>query len=191
MSMLILGLIVFFGVHSASIVNVHWRDAMVARVGAVPWKAAYGLLSLVGLVLIVWGYAATREAPIVLYAPPAGLRHVGLLLLLFVFPLLLAAYFPGRIRSTLKHPFLVAIKVWALAHLLMNGMLGDVLLFGAFLVWAVADRISLKRRPPRELMLAAPAGGWNDAIAVGGGLAIYLAFVMGVHAWLIGVPVLR
>lgn len=155
-----------------------------------PWRALHGLVSLAGLVLIVWGYGLARQEPVVLYLPPSWLRHVALLLLLFVFPLLLAACFPGRISRRLKHPLLVAVKVWAFSHLLMNGMLADVLLFGAFLAWAVADRISLKRRPPRQSAITAPASPWNDAIAVVGGLALYAAFVGGLHGWLIGVPVI-
>ena len=162
---------------------------MVQRIGAGAWKALYGVASLVGLVLLIWGYGLARQEPTLVYVPPAWLRHIGMLLLLFVFPLLLAAYLPGRIQSRLRHPMLVAVKVWALAHLLMNGMLADVILFGAFLAWAVADRISLKRRPQREMLASAPPSKWNDAIAVVGGLAIYLAFVGGLHQWLIGVPV--
>jgi len=103
-----------------------------------------------------------------------------------VFPLLLAAYLPGRIRDAAKHPMLLAVKIWATAHLLANGNLADVLLFGAFLAWAVADRISLKRRPPRPIRTA-PARPFNDVIALAGGLVIYAAFMLGVHAWLIGV----
>lgn len=186
---LIVGLVLFLGVHSISIVGHRWRDNMVARLGEPAWKGLYSLASLVGLVLVVWGYGLARQEPVVLYVPPAWLRHVGMLLLLFVFPFLLAAYLPGHIKQKLKHPMLVAVKTWALAHLLMNGMLADVILFGAFLGWAVADRISLKRRPQREMMVTAPASRWNDTIAVVAGLAIYVAFSVVLHRWLIGVPV--
>lgn len=190
MTVLIAGLLLFFGMHSISIVDHRRRDALIARMGAMPWRALHGLVSLAGLALIVWGYGLARQEPVVLYLPPSWLRHVALLLLLFVFPLMLAAGFPGRISRRLKHPLLVAVKVWAFSHLLMNGMLADVLLFGAFLAWAVADRISLKRRPPRQSAIMAPASPWNDAIAVVGGLALYAAFVGGLHGWLIGVPVI-
>jgi len=117
------------------------------------------------------------------------MRHVAFLLMLPVFPLILAAYLPGRIKAALKHPMLVAVKTWALAHLLANGMLADVLLFGGFLVWAVAARISLGRRPPRPMMMPLPAPSLrNDVIAVVAGLAIYVATLLWLHRALIGVP---
>ena len=189
MLVLIVGLVVFLGVHSTSIIAPGWRDAMVMRMGEGAWKGLYGAASLLGLVLVIWGYALARHEPVLLYVPPTWLRHIAMLLLLFVFPLALAAFLPGRIKARLKHPLLVAVKTWAFAHLLMNGMLADVVLFGAFLAWAVVDRISLKRRPQREMLASAPASKWNDAIAVLIGLAIYVAFVAGLHEWLIGVPV--
>ena len=188
---LIAGLVLFLGVHSAAIVAPAWRNDMVRVFGVGPWKALYSVFAIVGLVLIVIGYGEARFDPVWLYYPPDWLRHLGMLLLLPVFPLLLAAYLPGRIRTTLKHPFLVAVKTWALAHLLMNGTLADVLLFGSFLAWAVADRISVKRRPAMPAAAPAlPAGRSNDAIAVVGGLALYAAFVLWLHTWLIGVPVI-
>lgn len=189
MTVLVLGLLLFLGTHSISIFGYRWRDATAARIGEMPWKGLYSLASLAGIVLIVVGYGLARQEPVVLYVPPAWLRHVGLLLLLFVFPLLLAAYLPGHIKQKLKHPMLIAVKTWAFAHLLMNGMLADAVLFGAFLAWAVADRISLKRRPQREMLVTAPASKWNDAIAMIVGLAIYVWFVAGLHQWLIGVPI--
>jgi len=189
MGTLIAGLIIFFAVHSVSIVNPGWRDSMQARMGEWGWRGLYSVVSLVGFVLIVWGYGIARYDATLLYTPPGWLRHLAMLLLVFVFPLVLAAYLPGRIKSTLKHPMLVATKTWALAHLLVNGGSADVLLFGSFLVWAVVDRISLKRRRLRP-MLSLPAGKYNDAIAVVGGLVIYAAFVLWLHRSLIGVPVM-
>lgn len=190
MNTLIAGLILFFAVHSVSIVNAAWRDRVAARLGEWTWKGLYSVIAIAGLVLIVWGYDLARQEPVVLYLPPAWLRHVAMLLVP-VFPLLLAAYLPGRIQRATKHPLLVATKLWAVAHLLANGMLADVLLFGAFLVWAVADRISLKRRT-QPWVPAAPPSKANDAIAVIGGLALYVAFVFWLHAWLFGVaPVAR
>ena len=121
-----------------------------------------------------------------LYEPPPVLRHLTLLLMLPVFPLLIAAYMPGRIKVVTKHPMLVAVKLWAFAHLLANGTLADVLLFGGFLAWAVADRISLKRRPSRPVP-GAPPGPANDLIAIVVGLVIYGVFVTWGHQWLIGV----
>jgi len=187
MGVLLLGLVIFFAVHSVSIVNEPWRDRMVARLGEVPWKGVYTLLAIAGFALIVWGYGLARLDPVVLYSPPVWLRHVALVLLLPVFPLLLATYFPGRIKEVTKHPTLVATKLWAVAHLLANGMLADVLLFGAFLIWAVADRISMKRRTQRTLPGAPPSKA-NDIIAIAAGLALHVAFILWLHTWLIGVP---
>ena len=188
MSMLLLGLAVFLGVHSVGIVNTAWRDRMAANMGELPWKGVYSLIAIAGFVLIVWGYGLAREAPVVLYTPPQWLRDVAIVLLLPVFPLLLAAYLPGRIQTATKHPMLAAVKLWATAHLLANGTLADVVLFGALLVWAVVDRISLKRRTPPSVPHL-PTSSANDAIAVIGGLALYGAFIVWLHEWLIGVPI--
>lgn len=191
MVVLVLGLVLFFAVHSVSIVNEAWRDRMVAKHGERVWQGVYAVLAVVGFVLIVWGYGLARQEPLVVYSPPAWLRHVAMLLLVPVFPLLLAAYLPGRIQAATKHPMLAATKLWAFAHLLANGMLADVLLFGAFLAWSVVDRISMKRRVPRAVPGAPPSKA-NDVIAVVGGLALYVAFVFWLHTWLIGVaPVAR
>jgi uncharacterized membrane protein len=124
--------------------------------------------------------------PTVIYVPPAWLKHVAFLLLVPVFPLLFATYLPGKIKAKLKHPMLDAVKLWALAHLLANGMLHDLLLFGSFLAWAVADRISMKRRTQRAIP-SLPASKANDAIAVVGGLAVYVIMVVWAHQWLFGV----
>ena len=186
MTLLIVGLLLFLGIHSVAIVAPAWRDAQLAQRGESAWKGLYSVAAAIGLGLIIYGYGLARQAPVVLYTPPAALRHVALLLLLPVFVLLLAAYLPGRIKTAAKHPMLLATKLWAAAHLLANGNLADVLLFGGFLAWAVADRVSLKRRPVRPVP-GAPAGPVNDVIAVVGGLALYFVFFRWVHAWLIGV----
>jgi len=144
------------------------------------------VISLLGFAALIYGFGLARQNPIVLYTPPPWARHVTLLLMVPVFPLLLAAYLPGRIKATLKHPMLAAVKLWAFAHLLANGTLADVLLFGGFLAWAVLDRISWKRRPPQKLNTA-PPGRFNDAIAIVGGLALYVVFILWAHRWLIGV----
>lgn len=187
MDILIAGLVLFLGTHSISIVNEPWRHRMAARMGEWTWKAVYSVIAVAGFVLIVWGYGEARQDPVLLYTTPGWLRHVAFLLLLPVFPLLLAAYLPGRIQSATRHPMLAAVKFWAFAHLLVNGALADVVLFGAFLVWAVVDRISMKRRQPAPVPGAPPSRA-NDAIAVIGGLAIYVAFVLWLHGSLIGVP---
>lgn len=186
MSMLLAGLLLFLGAHSVSIVAPAWRDTMAARLGEGAWKALYAAVSLAGFALLLKGYALARLEPSVVWAPPAGMRHAAALLMLPVFPLLFAAYLPGRIRAAAKHPMLAAVKFWALAHLLANGMLADIVLFGSLLAWAVLDRISLKRRAPRATP-AAPVGPYNDILAVALGLAAYAAFVMGAHRWLFGV----
>lgn len=183
---LIAGLVLFLGIHSVEIVSPAIRSNAVARIGEKPWKGIYSLLSIAGFVLLVWGYGVARQHPVLVYAPPVWTRHVTALLMLPVFPLLLAAYMPGRIKAALKHPMLAAIKFWALAHLLSNGMLADVLLFGGFLAWAVADRISMKRRVARPVP-GAPPSKINDVIAVVAGLALYVIFAMWLHVRLIGV----
>lgn len=186
MGLLILGLVLFLGIHSAGMAAPAWRERTIARLGEVPWKGLYSIVSLVGFVLIVWGYGLARQEPVPLWAPPAWLRHVTLLVMLPAFPLLLAAYLPGRIKTATKHPMLAAVKLWAFAHLLANGNLADVILFGSFLAWAVADRVSLKGRTPPPVH-GAPPGKANDAIAVIGGLILYGAFVGILHVWLFGV----
>lgn len=186
MTLLILGLVIFLGAHSVAIVAPAWRDAQLAARGEKAWKGIYTAISLIGFVMLVYGYGLARQAPVVLYVPPTWLRHLALLLLVPVFPMLLAAYLPGRIKTATKHPMLLATKLWATAHLLVNGNLNDVLLFGGFLVWAVADRISLKRRPVRAIP-GAPARPANDLIAIVAGLALYAAFVLKLHLWLFGV----
>lgn len=190
MNQLVIGIILFFAVHSVSIVNDAWRNRMVEKIGEWPWKGLYALIAVAGLVLIVQGYGIARQDPVVVYVPPEWLRPVSLLLLLPVFPLLLAAYLPGRIQTAARHPMLAATKFWALAHLLSNGTVADLLLFGAFLVWAVADRISLKYRAPHPVPHI-PRFAFNDVTAVVAGLALYAAFTFGLHGWLFGVPVLR
>lgn len=188
MSLLLIGLVLFLGVHSVSIVAPGWRDAQVRQRGEGPWKGIYSVISLVGLVLLVIGYGQARQSPVVLWVPPTGMRHLAWLLMAPVFVLLLASNLPGRIKTWTRHPMLLAVKLWATAHLLANGTLADVLLFGGFLAWAVLDRISLKRRTPRPTP-GLPPSRWNDAIALVGGLALYAWFIGGLHTWLIGVPV--
>ena len=189
MLVLIVGLVVFLGIHSVSIVAPAWRTATVARLGEKPWKGIYSLVSAVGLVLIVVGFGIARRSPVVLYTPPTMLRHLALLVMLPVFPLFIAAYFPGRIQTAAKHPMLLSVKLWATAHLLANGTLADVVLFGGFLIWAIADRIAVKRRAPENAhaVPAAPSRPANDAIALVGGLAVYAILLLGGHRWLVGV----
>jgi uncharacterized membrane protein len=182
----VVGLVLFLGIHSVAIVAPAWRDAQAAR-NERAWKGLYSLVSIVGFVLLIYGYGIARQAPVVIWTPPAALRHVALLLMLPAFPLLLAAYLPGRIKTAATHPLLLAVKLWAAAHLLANGTLADMILFGAFLVWAVLDRIAVKKRAVPRAIPGAPPSPVNDAIAVVGGLALYAVFVLWAHRWLIGV----
>lgn len=186
MGWLILGLVVFLGMHSISAVALPLRDSLARRLGEQPWKGVYSLVSIAGFVLLIWGFGQARMQPQVLWTPPTFMRHITLLLMLPVFPLALASLLPGRIQTVTKNPLLIATKTWALAHLLANGSLHHVLLFGAFLAWAVLVRISLKRRPKRAVP-GAPATPFNDAIAVVGGLALYALFLFKLHAAWIGV----
>jgi uncharacterized membrane protein len=186
MSYLVLGLVLFLGVHATSIIAPRWRDAMFARLGEPLWKGVYSLIAILGFALIIWGYAEARATAVVLYQPPHWMRWLAAAFMLPVFPLLLAPYFPGRIKATLKHPMIIAVKSWALAHLLVNGTSADLLLFGSFLAWAVIDHISLKRRAERSIRTLAPRP-INDVIAIVLGLLIYVAFLHGLHLRLIGV----
>jgi uncharacterized membrane protein len=191
MSLLIVGLVLFLGVHSVAIVSPAMRAGTVSRMGEPAWKGLYALVSLVGFVLLCYGFGLARQAPVVLYSPPTWLRQVALIVMLPVFPLLIAAYMPGRIKTAAKHPMLAAVKFWAFAHLLANGLLADVLLFGGFLAWAVVDRISLKRRSSPPVLRTAPPGPWNDVIAVVLGLAIYALMIGWAHMRLFGVSPLN
>ncbi|HWJ07539.1 MAG TPA: NnrU family protein [Steroidobacteraceae bacterium] len=188
MAYLVVGLLLFLGVHSIGIFAPAWRDATAARLGDATWKALFGFASIIGFVMLVHGYALARQDPQVLYATPLWMRHVTALLMLPVFPLLLATYLPGRIKTAVKHPTLTATKTWALAHLLANGAVADVLLFGGFLAWAVADRIAVGKRPVPRRTPGAPPSRWNDLVAVVAGLALYALFVGWAHERLIGIP---
>jgi uncharacterized membrane protein len=188
MTLLLLGLILFLGVHSTRIVADRWRTAMLARLGEGGWKGAYALASAAGLTLIVIGYGQTRLAPVDLWMPPLWTRHAASALMLPAFILLTAAYVPGNsIKARLGHPMLLGTKVWALAHLLANGRLSDVLLFGGFLLWSVLAFRSSRTRD-RAAGLVRPAGRTAPTlIAVFVGLVAWAAFAMFLHLPLIGV----
>jgi uncharacterized membrane protein len=186
MSTLIAGLVLFLGIHSIAILSPALRDRLAARLGTGPWKGLYALVATIGLVLVIRGFLPARALATTWYIPTAPMRWAAVLLMLPVFPCLWSSYLPGRIQSSLRHPMLVATKAWAVAHLLANGSSADVLLFGSLLAWAVAERISLKRRPARALPMA-PPGRYNDLIAVLAGLVTYALFVGGLHRALFGV----
>jgi uncharacterized membrane protein len=193
MALLILGLVIFLGVHAFTMARAA-RAALIARLGEGPYKGLYALASLIGVVLIAVGFGRYRAAGYMeVWDPPVWTRHLALLLMWPAWVMVVAAYLPGRIKRTLKHPMLAGVKLWAFAHLLANGDLGSILLFGSILVWAVLARISAKRRDEvrdHAGPAAAPAGARNDILAVAIGTAIFLAFLYRLHLWLIGVPVL-
>ncbi len=189
MSLLILGLVLFLGVHSVRIVADGWRSRVIAARGPNVWKGVYTLLSLAGFALIVWGYGQARQQPVVLWGSPGWTRHAAALLTLFAFLLLFAAYVPGNaIKARLKHPMVLGVKVWAIAHLIANNTLADLLLFGAFLLWAVLDFRSARQRD-RAAGTVYPAGrAGPTVVAVVLGLAAYAGFAFWAHMAWIGVP---
>jgi uncharacterized membrane protein len=189
MILLILGLVVFLGTHSLT-TDRGLRARAVLRLGEGPYKAVYSLLSLLGLVLIVVGFSHYRqEGYIQLWNPPVWTRHLALLLMWPAMICLVAAYVPGNIKRVLKHPMLVAVKIWASAHLLANGDLGSLILFGSFLAWAVYDRISLKRREAIGQVKISYGGRLNDVVAIVIGTVLYVVVAL-LHPLLFGVQVL-
>ena len=188
MSILILGLVLFLGVHSVRIVADGWRTQTRARMGEGAWKGVYSVLSLAGLVLVVWGYGLARQQPVVLWNPPVAMRHAASLFTLAAFILLAAAYVPrNALKAKLHHPMVLAVKTWALAHLISNGNLADVVLFGGFLVWAIFDFRAARQRD-RALGTSTPSGTLaGTGIAVVLGLVAWAAFAFWAHAMLIGI----
>jgi uncharacterized membrane protein len=189
MLILILGIVLFLGSHTLTTLRQR-RAGLIARIGEGPYKGLYSLVALAGFALIVWGFSRYRAGDWVqLWTPPHWTRHITILLMWFAFVALAASgRAPGRIRGWLRHPMLVGVKIWALAHLLANGDLGGVLLFGSFLAWAVYDRIAVKRRgdvgAPRVATFTRA-----DAVAVGAGTVAYVAMIF-LHPVLIGVSVI-
>ncbi len=187
MSIFLLVLIIFLGIHCISILNDSWRNRIVDKIGQWPWKGFYALGSIVGFIVMVRGYGAIRYDSTLLYTPPTWLQYFSMVLFLPVFPLLIAAYFPGRIKRVTQHPMLFATILWAVAHLLSDGSLVNVILFGSFLSWAIMDIISLSFRPSRPVP-GAPYSNFNDIIACVVGLGLYLAFILWLHEIVIGIP---
>ena len=188
MSILILGLVLFLGVHSVRIVADGWRTQTRARMGEGAWKGVYSVLSLAGLVLVVWGYGLARQQPVVLWNPPVAMRHAASLFTLAAFILLAAAYVPrNALKAKLHHPMVLSVKVWALAHLLSNGNLADVVLFGAFLLWAVLSFRAARQRDRAQNTVYASGTAAGTGIAVVVGAAAWAGFAFWAHVWLIGV----
>jgi uncharacterized membrane protein len=196
MLLLILGLVLFLGTHAFTMLRTR-RDALVGEIGENRYKLGYTALSALGLVLIGVGFHDYRMAGMIpVWDPPVWTRHLALTLVLLAFICLAATYVPSHIRAKAKHPMLLAVKIWATAHLLANGDLGSILLFGGFLAWAVSARISLKRRervaglpPGGRAAVAVPAGWRNDALVVLIGTAAWFIFARYLHYPVIGVPV--
>jgi uncharacterized membrane protein len=187
MILLIIGLVLFLGTHAISMARGQ-RAALTERLGEGGFKGLYTALSLLGFVLIIYGFGAYRAAGMIpVWNPPFWMGHLSLLLTLPIFVLLAATNSGGVIHAAVKHPMLLAVKIWATAHLLANGDLGSMLLFGGFLAWAVMARISLKRRPGVTTP-ARPAGFTSrDWIALAAGLVLWFVFARWLHTWLIGV----
>ena len=188
MALLIFGLLLFLGVHSTRIVADGWRSATIARIGEMPWKGIYSLLSIAGFALVIWGFRAARADTLVLYTPPVWARHLAALLLVVSFILLVAAYVPRNgIKAKLHHPMVLGVKVWALAHLLANGVAADVVLFGAFLAWAVFSYRAARQRDRANNTVYPPGNGAMTALTVVIGVVTWAVFAFMLHGPLIGV----
>ena len=187
MLVMIVGLVIFLGMHSLRIFADDWRQRQISRFGPLRWKGVFALLSLIGIVLIVIGYSAARQHPIVVWVPPRVLYHVAALLTLPSFILLVAADVPrNAIKARLGHPMLLGVKLWAFAHLLANGMLADLILFGSFLLWAVVDFRSARRRQPAAAMQIVPTRR-GTVLTVVIGVVAWVLFAFFLHKILIGV----
>lgn len=187
MPILILGLLIFLGVHSLGIFADDWRSRQRNRIGATGWKSLYALVSLIGFALICWGFGLARQQPVLLYAPPLAMRHLNALFTLAALILVAAAYVPrNHLKAKFGHPMLLGVKVWAVGHLLATGMLHDVILFGTFLAWAVVLFI-VSRQRDRANGTTYPSGKRGaDVLVVVAGVAMWAAFVFWLHLWLIG-----
>jgi len=188
MAVLVFGLLLFLGVHSIRIFADGWRTAQIARLGAAPWKGVYAVASLIGFGLIVWGFGSARAEPIVIWSPPLWTRHLAALLMLLAMILLVAAYVPGnRIKAVIGHPMLAATKTWAVAHLLANGNLVDIVLFGTFLLWSIAGFVSGRRRDRVAGVTYPTLGVARDLLTIAIGAAVWAIIVFYAHLRLFGV----
>jgi len=188
---IIVGLAVFVGAH-VFVTMREPRASVITRIGEGPYKGLFSLVSLIGVILIAWGFARYRSLGYIeVWSPPAWTRHVTLLLVWPAIIFIVAAYIPGDIKRHLKHPMLVGVKLWAVAHLISNGDLGSIILFGSILAWAVYDRITLKRRTDPGAPPIPIGGRRNDFFAVAVGTVLYFALAIWFHPWVIGVPVFR
>lgn len=188
MIILVLGLVIFLGIHSVRIVADDWRTAQIARLGLRKWKLIYTVIALIGLALVIWGYAMARHSPVLVWAAPTGMRHLALLLTLVAFILVAAADGPpNSIKSRLHHPMVIGVSIWAIAHLLANGMLADIVLFGSFLVWALLSWQAARRRDRIAKTTYRTGTTKGNVITVGAGVVVWALFAFWLHQWLIGV----
>ena len=188
MGMLVLGLVLFLGAHSVRIFADNARTRAIARLGEMGWKGLYSVVSLIGFGLIIWGFAQARQQPVVLWSPPAMLKHLNSLFTLLAFVLLAAAYVPrNSIRARLHHPMILGVKLWAFGHLLATGKLADIVLFGAFLLWAVLDFRAARQRDRALGTVYAPGTIGGTLIAVVVGVVAWAVFAFWLHAAWIGV----
>ena len=188
MTWMLMGLVLFLGAHSLRVFADGWRSQQIARLGEKTFKGIYAVVSLLGFVLLCWGYDQARATPTLLWVPPVATRHVAALLMLFAAVLLVAAYVPGNhLKARMGHPMVLSVKVWALAHLLANGNLEDVILFGTFLVWAVQCFRAARARDRAANLAPVVPQMRATLVAVMGGLVLYAVFLFKAHAWLVGV----
>lgn len=188
MHILILGLLIFLGTHSVRMFADGWRTRQIARLGPLRWKGCYAGISAIGFILLLWGYSLARMDPVYLWLPPLWTRHVAAALTLPALILVAAAYVPGtRMRAAVGHPMLAGVKLWAIAHLLANGTLADVVLFGGFLVWAAADFAISRRRDRASGYAPQPGILRNDLIAASVGFAVWISISGYLHRVLFGV----
>ena len=188
MPVLILGLLIFLGMHSLRVFANDWRSRQIARLGEKRWKGLFALVSIIGFVLICWGFGLARQHPVLLYVPPLALRHLNALFTLIAFVLFFAARVPrNHLEAKLHHPQVLAVKVWAVGHLLATGMLHDVVLFGAFLLWAIVLFAVSRRRDRATGTVYPPGSVQGDVLTLVLGIVVWAVFALWLHLWLIGV----
>jgi uncharacterized membrane protein len=190
MTIMIIGLLIFLGSHSVRIFAENWRQQQIAKLGETTWKVAYSAVSIVGLAIAIYGFGQMRLDPINVWFPPMGMRHAVALLMLPAFIMLVAAYIPGNaIKAKLGHPMMLSVKIWAFAHLLANGRLGDIIFFAAFLIWAILAFKTAKKRDRLTPPAPVSSSKMSTIATVLVGLIAYVVFAFYLHTALIGVPV--
>jgi uncharacterized membrane protein len=188
MTLLLIGLVIFLGVHSTRVFADPWRTSMIQRLGVWPWKGIYAVVSIIGFVLIVMGFHAAKQESTVLYVTPSWMKHVTAVLMMLSMILFVAAYIPRNwVKARFHHPQLLSVKTWAFAHLLSVGVVADVVLFGAFLAWAVIDFIVSRRRDREQNVVYPPGNAIGTTITIATGLVAWSVFALLLHGPLIGV----